>query len=68
MKAASSELDCSVAPIARTTGVAIHRLAARAGNQRAHHQLLHRLVAGERVGVGLGKPLELAGPALCVDA
>ena len=59
MNAGSSALDCSVAAIARDHRLGIGRLAARAGDQRAHHQFLHRLVAGERIGVGLRQPLEL---------
>ena len=45
----------------------IRRLAARAGDQRAHHQLLDRFVAGERFGVGLRQPFELARTALRLD-
>ena len=59
LNAGSSALDLSVARDRADHRLGIDRLAARAGDQRAHHQLLHRLVAGERVGVGLRQPLEL---------
>ena len=35
--------------------------------ERAHHQVLNRLVAREGVGIALRQPLELAGRALGVD-
>ena len=41
----------------------IGRLAARPGDQRAEHQFLERLVAGEGIGIDLGQPLKLARPA-----
>ncbi len=47
-------------------GLGIDRFAARAGDQRRHHQFLHRLVARERIGIGLRQPLQLVRPPLGV--
>ena len=68
LNAGSSALDLERrADRARSPRSGSTALAARAGDQRAHHQLLHRLVAGERIGVGTRQPLELAGAALRLD-
>ena len=49
----------SVAPIGADDRLGIDCFAASARGQRAHHHLLHRLVAGERIGIGLREPFEL---------
>ena len=67
LNAGSSALDRSVPRIARDHRRRIDRLAARAGDQRAQHQFLHRLVAGERVGVDCASRSSSPGRALDLD-